>query len=276
MGGTIELSTRKSPLTTQVDGPGAGAGSEIQLEAGMFPRLAPGEKMQPFLPNRPNTAFEPFMRSMLREMAAGTGYGISYEALSRDYSQHNYSSQRAAMLDDRDSFKVLQQWFIRAFRYKVHKIWLKQAVLARAVSTISIAEYALDPEKFEACSFKARGWGWIDPTKEVQAYEEAVKAGFTTREDVIAATADGRDIEDVDRQRAQELTREQQLELEFTTSPSVYIPAETGLLHAPPQPAPPQRTPGAPSPTIAEEDAAAAGDANPTDTPPARVVKLRR
>src|SRR5258708_9844631 len=168
------------------------------------------------------------------------------------------------MLDDRDSFKVLQQWFIRAFRYKVHKIWLKQAVLARAVSTISIAEYALDPEKFEACSFKARGWGWIDPTKEVQAYEEAVKAGFTTREDVIAATADGRDIEDVDRQRAQELTREQQLELEFTTSPSVYLPPETWLLRRTGQPAPREGEPDAPSPTIADTEPAAAGDANPT------------
>lgn len=275
--GTIETPNPNSALVTQIDGSGSGLGAEVQLEAGTFQRLAPGEELKPFMPNRPNSAFEPFMRAMLREMAAGTGYGISYEALSRDYSQHNYSSQRAAMLDDRDSFKVLQQWFIRNFRWKVHKIWLKQAVLARAVSTIGIAEYALDPEKFECCAFKARGWGWIDPTKEVQAYEDAIKAGLTTRADVIAATADGRDIEDVDQQRAQELLDEEQLQLEFTTSPSVYIPAVTGSERGTGQPVPQQGEPGDSEPSVAEGEAAAGGGSSPSGGQPAgRVVKLRR
>lgn len=260
--GTIQTPDPGSPLVQQVDGSGNGTGSEIQLEAGTFPRLAPGEELNPFIPNRPNTAFEAFMRSMLREMAAGTGYGISYEALSRDYSQHNYSSQRAAMLDDRDSFRVLQQWLIRNFRDKVHKLWLRQAVLARAVSTISIAEYALDPEKFEAVLFKPRGWGWIDPVKEVTAYKEAVRCGFKTVSDVISETAGGLDLEDVLRGRRRELDMMEQMNLVFDTDPVAVPSSPTGVSGL-----------ASESP---EEDPAASGNPNSTDTTPARVVTLRR
>jgi HK97 family phage prohead protease len=130
-------------------------------------RLAPGEKWETHSPNRPNTALDPFMRYMLREVAAGTG--VSYESLSRDYSQSNYSSSRLALLDDRDLWKMLQQWFIRNFREPLHREWLQAAVLAGAMPGIALAEYALDRAKFEAARFKPRGWSWVDPTKEVAA-----------------------------------------------------------------------------------------------------------
>jgi capsid protein len=63
----------------------------------------------------------------------------------------------------------------------------------------------LNASKFEAVLFKPRGWSWIDPTKEVEAYKEAIKAGLTTLTDVIAQTADGRDIEDVIATRKREI-----------------------------------------------------------------------
>jgi lambda family phage portal protein len=142
------------------------------------------------------------MRYMLREVAAGCG--VSYESLSRDYSQSNYSSSRLALLDDRDLWRMLQQWWIRAFRKPLHKVWLRQAVYSRTVA-IDIDQYVLNASKFEAVLFKPRGWSWIDPTKEVEAYKEAIKAGLTTLTDVIAQTADGRDIEDVIATRKREI-----------------------------------------------------------------------
>jgi lambda family phage portal protein len=165
--------------------------------------LKPGEKLDFHTPNRPNAALDPFLRHMLREVAAGCG--VSYESLSRDYSQSNYSSSRLALLDDRDTWKVIQQWWIRAFRLPLHKLWLRQAVLAGAVPEISVEQYALHRAKFEAVLFKPRGWSWVDPTREVRAYKEAITAGLTTLTDVIAQTADGRDIEDVITTRRREL-----------------------------------------------------------------------
>jgi capsid protein len=94
-------------------------------------------------------------------------------------------------------------------------------------------EYALDPAKFEAARFKPRGWSWVDPTKEVAAAKEAVKAGFTTRADVIAATADGRDIEDIDRQRVRELEDEKAAGSSTTPRPRSTSPPRPARRKAP-------------------------------------------
>ena len=194
---------------------------ETELEPGTVQRLNPGEKWHDSNPTAPNPQLDPFMRYMLREVAAGTG--PSYESLSRDYSQSNYSSSRLALLDDRDLWRHLQWWLIRDFRERVHRLWIQQAVYARAIPAISVEEYATNPNKFSAVRFKPRGWTWIDPTKEVEAFKEAVKQGFTTVGDVIAQTAGGRDIEDVLDERKRELDLMDEKELVFETSPEFYV-----------------------------------------------------
>ena len=218
---TVETPEAEIPLATPAVPSNPTGEKEIITEPGMTVRLSPGEKMNFNNPSRPNTALDPFMRYMLREVAAGTG--VSYESLSRDYSQSNYSSSRLALLDDRDLWRMLQQWFIRNFRLPLHKEWLQQAVLARAIGPVRGEEYAIDPKKFEAVLFKPRGWSWIDPTKEVEAYKEAIKAGFTTVTDVISQTGGGQDIEDILRTRDRELKMMDQLDLVFDTSPEVYV-----------------------------------------------------
>ena len=236
---TIETAEGEHPLATPVDPSNPGGEQEVITEPGMTLRLAVGEKMNFNNPSRPNTALDPFMRYMLREVAAGTG--VSYESLSRDYSQSNYSSSRLALLDDRDLWRMLQQWFLRNFRLPLHKEWLRSAVLARAVAPVRVEEYAVDPKKFEAVLFKPRGWSWIDPTKEVEAYKEAIKAGFTTVTDVIAQTGGGQDIEEVLQQRDRELKLMDDLDLEFDTSPSVYVEEEKAAPAAAPEPPKPDK-----------------------------------
>lgn len=192
----------------------------MDVEPGVAKRLNPGEKMNAPSPNAPNPALDPFVRYMLRELAAGTG--PSYESLSRDYSQSNYSSSRLALLDDRDLWRFYQSWFICEFRHQVHREWLQAAVLARAIPGISVEQYATDPRKFEAALFKPRGWSWIDPTKEVEAYERAIKDGMTTLTDVISQTGGGQDIEDVLNTRDRELKAIRDKGLVFETSPEFY------------------------------------------------------
>jgi lambda family phage portal protein len=199
---------------------------QFALEPGAVERLGPGEKLNFVSPNRPNTAMDGFMRYMLREVSAGIG--ISYESLSRDYSQSNYSSSRMGIIDDRDLFRVHQAWYIRAFRLPIHKMWLQQAVYASALKTVPVSDYALSREKFQDALFKPRGWTWVDPVKEIKAYQDAVKSGFTTVGAVIAATGSGQDLEDVLNDRRRELDMMDKLDLAFETSPEVFVPAQTG------------------------------------------------
>jgi lambda family phage portal protein len=206
--------------TTQAYGDQQSTGArEIQLEPGIVERLDPGETFNFVNPNRPNANVDPFFRLMLREIAAGTG--PSYESLSKDYSQSNYSSSRLALIDDRDLWKVIQGWFIRNFRNPIHREWLQQAVLSKSIVTLPVDSYASNPEKFSTVRFKPRGWTWIDPTKEVEAYKEAIRCGFTTTGEVIALTGGGKDLEDVLGERRQELDDMKEQDLLFDTDPSI-------------------------------------------------------
>ncbi len=210
-------SVEKSDLTSPEYEEQSDGTYEMELEPGMILRPRAGEKITFFAPNRPNSALDPFMRYMLREVAAGVG--VSYESLSRDYSQSNYSSSRLSLLDDRDLWRVLQMWFIRSVRHRIHRNWLSMAVLSEVIQGISVQDYALNLQKFERAKYKPRGWSWIDPTKEVAAFKEAVKAGFITTGRVIAQTAAGADFEDITEERAQELEMQQELGLSFDTDP---------------------------------------------------------
>ena len=192
----------------------------IDMEPGVIKQLLAGQKFTGFNPSRPNAAMEPFMRLMLRGIASATG--CSYESLSRDYSQSNYSSSRLALLDDRDLWRVLQAWFIRNLRMPVYKAWMERAVFS---GTLALDGYSLQREKYQSVRFRPRGWSWVDPTKEVIAYIAAVQAGFMTVADVIALTGQGADLEDMLKARRQELDLMAELKLDFTTSAAPAAPA---------------------------------------------------
>lgn len=253
---TIETPEGDHPLDSDTEANGQGV---MDIEPLTIQELKPGEKLDFHAPNRPNAALDPFMRYMLREIASGCG--VSYESLSRDYSQSNYSSSRLALLDDRDLYRMVQQWWIRSFRRPLHAVWLQQAVLGGAVESVQRSQYAADPAKFEAVLFKPRGWSWVDPTKEVQAYKEAIRAGMTTLTDVIAATAGGLDIEDVIATRKRELQMLAEAGIEVDTTVPAPAPAATAAAVAP--------EPAKPEDPEDPEDLAAAGA-------PRRVVALAR
>ena len=234
--GTIERDADPNgppPLATEGAGTGVNeaAAPQYQIESGLIQELNPGEKFNYHAPNRPNTAIDPFLRYMLREVAAGVG--VSYESLSRDYSQSNYSSSRLSLLDDRDCWRVLQKWWVRVFREPLHREWLQSAVFAGAVPQIPLQAYMGDRERYEAARFKVRGWSWIDPAKEVSAYKEAEKAGYITKSQIIEQTGNGMDFEDVVRERAREI--EMLEDAEIVTDTVLPEPQEAA---APPEAAP--------------------------------------
>jgi len=171
----------------------------LRSEPGMFQRLLPGEKFEGFTPSRPNSNIDAFMRYMLREVAAGVG--VSYETLSRDYSQSNYSSSRLALLDDRDQWRVLQTWLIEKFLKPIFCDWLDHAVLS---GRLNLPGYFENKERYQTVRFKPRGWSWVDPAKEVTAYINARNAGFMSDSDVVAAMGNGQDFEDICKQRAKD------------------------------------------------------------------------
>ena len=190
-----------------------------EFSPGVFKYLNPGEQVQvPSLPTN-ETDFDAFMRSMLRSI--GAGVGVSYESLSRDYSQTNYSSSRQGMLEDRDTWRALQKWLIDSFHQVVFERWLDMAVMSQA---LSLPRYEENPAPYAQVRWMPRGWSWVDPAKEVAAYKDAVRSGFMTVSDVVAQS--GGDFEELIMQRQREIQLAEQLGVTLETDPANDQPAQ--------------------------------------------------
>jgi lambda family phage portal protein len=166
----------------------------------------------------PDGQFEPFLRAMLRAVAAGIG--CSYESVSRDFSQTNYSSSRLALLEEREHWKTLQDYMVKNFHQPVYAAWLEMAVMSGA---LNLPLYEVEPERFKRVKWVPRAWGWVDPQKEVAAYKEAIRCGFKTLAQVVGEQ--GGDLDEYLIARKAELEKLEELGIAVDTDPNVMTAA---------------------------------------------------
>jgi lambda family phage portal protein len=184
-----------------------------EFQPGVFKYLDPGQSITVPDMNAPDGQLEPFTKSMLRAVAAGIG--VSFESISKNFSESNYSSSRLSLLEERDAYKVLQRFMIENFHQKVFNNWLEMAVMSGA---LNLPSYESNPDRYCACKWVPRSWEWIDPQKEVNAYKTAVRCGFKTLAQVI--TEQGGDLDAMLMQRQSELAKFDEMDIILDTDPS--------------------------------------------------------
>ena len=195
---------------------------------GKFAYLAPGQSITIPDMDSPSGEYEPFLRAQLR--ALGAGVGCSYEVLSNDYSQSNYSSSRLALLQDRDNWRSIQQMMKDQFYQPIYDAWLEMAVLSGA---LNLPTYETEPERYEAVRWVCRGYHYVDPQKEIAAQKAAVRSGFKTLADCVAEN--GGDFDEFLVARQSELAKLDEMNIITDTDPSAvngsgasqYKPANT-------------------------------------------------
>jgi lambda family phage portal protein len=175
---------------------------------GKFSYLAPGETVTvPNFGNGSESEFDPFVRAMIRKTASGIG--SSYEEISKDWSQSNYSSSRLALLSERDDWRILQDWMIEHFHQPIFEKWLELAVMS---GVIKIPGYFSEPDRFNGAKWRARGWDWVDPMKDVTADLMALGGCLRTYSDILGE--DGKDFEETMQQIKRERDRMKELGLD--------------------------------------------------------------
>ena len=116
--------------------------------------------------------FDQFSRSMLLQIAAG--YGITYEALTSDLSQANYSSARMGHLEFSRNIDCWQKQILIAQLLGPVWGWFKQA-----------AEIVGDDPADVRMHWTPARRDLIDPQKEVGAIIEAVRGGLMSLSEAI-------------------------------------------------------------------------------------------
>ena len=158
-----------------------------EAEAGSFEQLPAGVDFKMFDPNHPSGNYGTFVKTTLRGIASGLG--ISYNTLSNDLEGVNYSSIRAGLLEEREEYKVIQNWMIDHVVKPIFSEWLEYALLAGSINFP-----AAKATKFTAAEWRARRWTWVDPLKDTNASILAIENGLKSRRRVIAEQ--GGDIEE--------------------------------------------------------------------------------
>ena len=171
------------------------------FEPGTFRYLAPNENITVPDIDYPSQQYEMFVKNKVRRFASG--FGCSFETVSRDFSETNYSSSRLSLLEDREHWRVVQKYLIDNFHYRIFKEWLALASLS---GDLDFIDYAARPERYCQPRWTPPAQHFVDPLKEVKAYREAEQAGYMTKSQVIAAS-NGGDYDDI----VAELAREKEI-----------------------------------------------------------------
>jgi len=200
--------TRMAPEDNLVGESAAGV-ALAGLEPGTLQILEPGEDIKFSAPADVGSSYAEFMRQQFRAVAAAMG--ITYEMLTGDLTQVNYSSIRAGLLEFRRRCEALQHGVIvHQLCRPIWRAWMDQAVLEGA---LNLPEYRKDRRAYQAAKWIPQGWSWVDPQKEFNAMKLAIRAGLMSRSEAISGN--GYDAEDVDREIAADNARADELGLVF-------------------------------------------------------------
>ncbi len=129
----------------------------VRLGGARVPHLLPGDSLNLQSAQDTDNGYSTFEQSLLRYIAAGLG--VSYEQLSRNYSQMSYSTARASANESWAYFMGRRKFVASRQACQMFLCWLEEAIVRRVVTLPSKARF----------SFQEARTAWEMPTGSAQA-----------------------------------------------------------------------------------------------------------
>lgn len=199
-----------NPLTGQRMEDGESA--DVSLEPGGARVLDPGEDVEFSNPTGAGNGYADFMQAQLR--AACAAAGVPYELVTGDMRTLNDRVMRVILNEFRRQIQAKQHQLI-AHRVcgPVYRTWMDRAYMADALQFDST--YLLDRSPWNAVKWMPPKWAYIHPVQDVAAQKEAILAGFTSRQSVVAEN--GEDAEAIDAEQKADNDRADAAGLPYTS-----------------------------------------------------------
>lgn len=155
--------------------------SAVTLEGGMLVPLFPGDKLDPFIPQRPAAAFGMFIENVYRII--GVALDMPYELLLKDFSKTNYSSARAALLEAWRSFLRRRDWLGTQWLDPIYGLFAEEVINA---GLIEAPNFYAKRSAYLRCKWIGPGRGWVDEVKEAAAAAMRIDSNISTLEEECA------------------------------------------------------------------------------------------
>lgn len=197
----------------------SGGARGLQIDGVKIPHLFPNTKLNLHPVGTPGGVGTAFEQSLLRYLASTLG--LSYEQLSRDYTNTNYSSARASMNETWKFMQSRKKVVIDRFATSIYALWLEEAInkgdvpLPKGMTAASFYE-GVNKEAFCRCDWIGASRGQVDELKETEAAVLRIDAGLSTYEKEI--TRLGGDYREIFAQRAREEKLKEKQGLVFSSA----------------------------------------------------------
>lgn len=142
------------------------------------------ESLEMVRPARPNRDAGPFLQILNRQIAASTG--ISYYSLTGDYAATNFSSTRAAKLDEDLFIGPTQQWFGQVVALPVRRTFNAIAGASGRYQSLRPAQFRREFRTFQRFDVIANGRDLLDPFKEGEARTTRLRTRLASYKDECA------------------------------------------------------------------------------------------
>ncbi len=177
-----------APMLPTKETGGTTSDEDYKLSAGGIVSLAQNEDVEFADPSRPNSQFDPFFVSIVRQI--GVALEIPFEVLIKHFTA-SYSAARAALLQAWQFFMSRRFWLISTFLKPLYEIWLYEAVAAGRISAPGFFADPLLRMAYSGSQWIGPAQGQIDPTKEVAAAESRLFLALSTRAEETSALTGG-------------------------------------------------------------------------------------
>lgn len=173
--------------------------------------LKPGEKVSKHSTTTIGSGYSEFVMNTVRMIA--NARKISYELAFRDYSQVNFASSRASLIQDNKRFDYEQSHISSYVLTDIFQDWLEIEVLSGKIK-INPTKWSKDKSQFIAPRWSYPKREWVNPQQDIKAIEKEIELDLTTKTDL--AHERGLDFEEIlkTKQKENELIKKYGLEEE--------------------------------------------------------------
>lgn len=151
---------------------------QLKIGGGMIIGIGSEDEIDFFDPKRPNTAFDPFVQAILRQV--GVALEIPFEILIKHFTA-SYSAARGALLEAWKYFRKERAWFVSNYCKPVYEVWMDEAVAKGRIAAPGYFEDMAIRKAYLGTIWTGPPPGQIDPLKEGMSSKLLVENDFSTR-----------------------------------------------------------------------------------------------
>lgn len=155
----------------------------IRLGRGTVSEIDAEDAIETVQSSTPSPTLEGFIKLLMQLQSMGSR--MSYLALSRDYSQVNYSSGKAAIEADNKTFRPFQRKFVHRTVKPIYNRFLDLSAGIGRFASVSPVVYRSGKRRWQQFSFTLPGYSSLDELKDATAAIARMGSGQSTLQEEL-------------------------------------------------------------------------------------------